>query len=374
MTTKNRMHALAGLLLSVAIVTVSTLGSVQCVFARTIEFNVDTGKNSATAGTKTVKKDTVTKKGSVAGISYDKLVMANVEEAVNVRSEASEKSSLIGKFYKECGGEILERSNGWTKVKTGSLTGWIKDTYLLFGDEAVKLAESVAAKTAISNTSALRVRKDKSTNSEILSLLAEGDRIEAVSEDGEWVQVEFSDGETGYVKAEYVTVEDSLDYGESVEQIKEREDAVKKEKEEADKAAAAADKKANQKLTQSTEATNNGAIAGDVNDTLLLAALIQAESGNEPYAGQVSVGTVCMNRLRTGKYGPSLYNVIYAKGQFGPASSGLVAKIYAQGPKQQCIQAAQEAMSGVSYIGTATHFRNVKSGASGIAIGNHVFW
>ena len=374
MTTKNRMHALAALLLSVAIVTVSTLGSVQCVFARTIEFNIDTGKNSAAAGTKTAKKDTVTKKGSVAGISYDKLVMANVEEAVNVRSEASEKSSLIGKFYKECGGEILERSNGWTKVKTGSLTGWIKDTYLLFGDEAIKLAESVAAKTAISNTSALRVRKDKSTNSEILSLLAEGDRIEAVSEDGEWVQVEFSDGETGYVKAEYVTVEDSLDYGESVEQIKEREDAVKKEKEEADKAAAAADKKANQKLTQSTEATNNGAIAGDVNDTLLLAALIQAESGNEPYAGQVSVGTVCMNRLRTGKYGPSLYNVIYAKGQFGPASSGLVAKIYAQGPKQQCIQAAQEAMSGVSYIGTATHFRNVKSGYSGIAIGNHVFW
>ena len=81
-----------------------------------------------------------------------------------------------------------------------------------------------------------------------------------------------------------------------------------------------------------------------------------------------------MNRLRTGKYGPSLYNVIYAKGQFGPAGSGLVAKIYAQGPKAQCIQAAQEAMSGVSYIGTATHFRNVKSGYSGIAIGNHVFW
>ena len=81
MTTKNRMHALAAMLLSLAIVVVSTLGSVQCVFARTIEFRINTGKASASKDTATVKKDTVTKKGSVAGISYDKLVMANVEEA-----------------------------------------------------------------------------------------------------------------------------------------------------------------------------------------------------------------------------------------------------------------------------------------------------
>ena len=374
MKTKNKMHAMAALLLTLAIVAVSTLGSVQYVFARTIEFKIDTGKVGASSSASTVKKDTVTKSGSVAGISYDKLVMANVEEAVNVRSEGSEKSSLVGKFYKECGGEIIERKNGWTKLKTGTLTGWVKDTYLLFGDEAVSLAESVVEKTAISKTSALRVRKDKSTNSEILSLLAEGDKIEAIEEEADWVKVAFSDGEIGYVKAEYVSIEDALDSGETVEQIKERDDAVKKEKEEADKAAAEADRKANQKLTPATGVTNNGAIAGDVNDTLLLAALIQAECGYEPYPGQVAVGSVVMNRLRTGKYGPSLYNVIYAKGQFGPAGSGMVAKIYAQGPKPQCVQAAQEAMSGVSAIGTATHFRNVKSGYSGIVIGNHVFW
>ena len=81
-----------------------------------------------------------------------------------------------------------------------------------------------------------------------------------------------------------------------------------------------------------------------------------------------------MNRLRMGKYGNNLYSVIYAKGQFGPAGSGKVAQIYAKGPKASCIQAAQDAMNGVSYIGAATHFRNVNSGYSGIVIGNHVFW
>ena len=377
MNTKNKMHALAAAILVAVIVVTSTLGSVQCVFARVIEFNIDMGKGAAAPATSKGQTSTVTKSGSVAGISYDKLVMANVEEAVNIRSEASEKSNLIGKLYKECGGEIIERSNGWTKLKTGSVTGWVKDTYLMFGDAAVKLAESVVEKTAISKTSALRVRKEKNTDSEILALLAEGDRIQAVSNDGDWVQVEFSDGELGYVKGEYVSVEDALDNGESMEQIKAREDEQKKEKEEADKSAKAdskSDKKSDQKLVESAGATNNGAIAGDVNDTLLLAALIQAEAGTQPYEGQVSVGTVVMNRLRTGKYGPSIYNVIYAKGQFGPASSGLVAQIYAKGPKASCIQAATDAMNGVSYIGTATHFRNVKSGYSGIVIGSHVFW
>jgi len=365
------MHALAALLLAAVIVASSTLGSVQYVFARTIEFKVDMGNAAGSAASKTVKSNTTTKQGSVAGISYSKLVMANVEEAVNVRSEASEKSNLIGKLYKECGGEIIERSNGWTKLKTGELTGWVKDDYLLFGDDAVKLAESCVEKTAISNADTLRVRKDKSLNAEVLSLLAKGDKIIALEEGAEWDKVEFSDGEIGYVAAEYVTIEDSLDCGESMEKIKEREEAEKKEKETA---SSESDKKSDQKLVQPTGATNNGAISGDVNDTLLLAALIQCESGYETYAGQVSVGTVVMNRLRTGKYGNTVYSVIFAKGQFGPASSGMVAKVYAQGPKAQCIQAAQEAMSGVSYIGTATHFRNAKSGYSGIVIGNHVFW
>ena len=376
MITKNKMHAIVAALLMLAIVATCTLGSVQYVFARVIEFNISTGKGAGSAPTKG-KTGTVTKSGSVAGISYDKLVMANVEEAVNVRSEASEKSNLIGKFYKECGGEIIERKNGWTKLKTGTLTGWVKDTYLLFGDAAVKLAESVVEKTAIVKADTLRVRKSKSLNSEVLSLLAQNDRIIAIAEEGEWVKVEFSDGDQGYVSSEYVTVEDALDSGESMEQIKAREDELKKEKEEAEKVSKAdskSDKKSDQVLTQSAGATNNGAIAGDVNDTLLLAALIQAEAGSQPYEGQVSVGTVVMNRLRTGKYGPSIYNVIYAKGQFGPASSGQVANIYAAGPKASCIQAATDAMNGVSYIGTATHFRNIKSGYSGIVIGSHVFW
>ncbi len=319
-----------------------------------------------------VKDSPTKKKGEVAGISYDKLVMADVDEAVNVRDSASEDGKLIGKFYKECGGEILERGDGWTKVKTGELTGWIKNDYLMFGDEAVELALKVVEKTATCTTDCLRVRKTADSDGTVLDLLAKGDQIGVLGQDGEWTKVEFSDGEEGYVSTEYVTVADSLGCGKTMEVIKAEEEAVKKDREKAEAAAKKAEVEAGR--TTTTTKTNTGAVPAQVSDQVLLAALIQAEGGNQPYEGQVSVGTVVMNRLKSGRYGNSISSVIYAKSQFGPAGSGQVAQIAAAGPKASCLQAAQDAINGVSYIGGATHFRNVRSGYTGIVIGSHVFW
>ncbi len=315
---------------------------------------------------------TTKKKGTVAGISYDKLVMADVDEAVNVRESASEDSKLVGKFFKECGGEILEKGDGWTKVKTGDLTGWIKNDFLLFGDKAVDLANKVVEKTATCETDCLRVRKSADPDATVLDLLAKGDKIGVLGQEGEWTKVEFSDGEEGYVSTEFVTIADSLGTGKTIEKIKAEEDQAKKEKADAEAAAKKAEVEAGR--TTETTKTNNGAVAADVSDQVLLAALIQAEGGNQPYEGQVSIGTVVMNRLRSGRYGNSIYSVIYAKSQFGPAGSGQVAKIAAAGPKASCLQAAQDALNGVSYIGGATHFRNIRSGYTGIVIGSHVFW
>lgn len=313
-----------------------------------------------------------TKNGEVAGIPYKELVMADVDEAVNVREDASEDSRILGKFFKECGGRILDRGDDWTKVQTGELTGWISNDYLLFGDEAVELALKVVEKTATCTTDCLRVRKTADPDATVLDLLAEGDQMAVLGQDGEWTKVEFSDGEEGYVSSEYVTIADSLGTGKTMEVIMAEEEKVRKTKEVAEAAARKAEVDAGR--TTDVTKTKSAPVSAEVSDQVLLAALIQAEGGNQPYEGQVSVGTVVMNRLRSGRYGGSIASVIYAKGQFGPAGSGMVAQIANAGPKASCIQAAQEAMSGVSYIGGATHFRNVNSGYPGIVIGSHVFW
>ena len=57
-------------------------------------------------------------------------------------------------------------------------------------------------------------------------------------------------------------------------------------------------------------------------DQKLLASIIFCEAGNQPYEGQVAVGAVIMNRVRSGVYPNSISEVIYQSGQFGPAMTG----------------------------------------------------
>lgn len=280
------------------------------------------------------------------------LVMANVKSALNVRSDASEESDKVGKLYKDCGGTILERRDGWTKLQSGNIIGWASDEYLLFGDEALELANDVGKMIATIDTEALRVRKEPSTEASVLGNLPRGEIVEVLSEseDG-WVCVDY-EGEDGWVSGEYVALDFIIDSGETLEEIKAREEAEREAKRH----------------------VNYGQYTTDADTTLLLAALIYCEAGSESYEGQLAVGAVVMNRVRSSAYPDSIHGVIYASGQFTPALNGRVNRVYESGRiKESCIRAAEEALSGVSNVGGCTHFRR-NNGRDGIVIGNHVFY
>lgn len=280
------------------------------------------------------------------------LVMANVKNALNVRSDAGEDADKVGKLYKDCGGTILERRDGWTKLQSGNIVGWASDEYLLFGDDALALANDVGKMIATVDTEALRVRREPSTEASILGNLPRGEIVEVLdkSEDG-WVCVDY-EGEDGWVSADYVFMDFLIDAGETIEEIKAREEAEREAKRH----------------------VNYGQYTTDADTTLLLAALIYCEAGGESYEGQVAVGAVVMNRVRSSAYPDSIHGVIYASGQFTPAMSGKVNRVYESGKiKESCIRAAEEAISGVSNVGALTHFRR-NNGREGLVIGNHVFY
>lgn len=292
------------------------------------------------------------------------LVMAKVNEYVNVRQEADQESDKVGVLYKDCGGDILEQKGEWTKIQSGDVTGWVKNEYLYFGEEAQEVAKDVGILTAYSNTETLRVRKESDIESEVLGLLANGEAVEAISEEGDWVCVSY-EGTTGYVSAEYVNVEFDLDTAESMASIIAREEAQKaKEAAEAQAAAEEAAKRNAQKE----------AVLATASEADILAALIQCEAGGESYEGQVAVGSVVMNRVRSGGYPNSITEVIYASGQFVPASKGRMESLILNGNiKASCVQAAQEVIAGKCNVGDALHFRRAGN-REGIIIGNHVFW
>lgn len=290
------------------------------------------------------------------------LVMAKVNQYVNIRKEPNQDSEKVGVLYKDCGGDILQRQDSWTKIQSGDVTGWVSDDYLYFGEEAQKEAKEVGILTAYSETETLRVRKESSLDSGVLGLLAMGEAVEAIEEDGDWVSINY-EGETGYVAAEYVKVEFDLDTAESVEAIQAREAAEK----EAARAQAAAEREATRKQQKEAVLTS----ASELN---ILAALVQCEAGGESYEGQLAVASVVMNRVRCGAYPNTITDVIYASGQFSPANSTKMSNLALSGNiKASCLQAAQEAINGNCNIGDALHFRRAGN-KDGIIIGNHVFW
>ncbi len=281
-----------------------------------------------------------------------KLVMANVSSALNVRSDASESAEKVGMLYKDCGGYVLERRDGWTKLQSGNIIGWASDEYLLFNEDAQELANSVGKMVATIDTDALRIRTEPGTDADVWGMLPKGDIVEVLSqeEDG-WICIDY-EGNDGYVSAEYVALDFIIDSGETVEEIKARQKAEEEAKRH----------------------VNYGEYTTDADTTLLLAALIQCEAGGESYEGQVAVGAVVMNRVRSGAYPDTIHGVIYASGQFTPAMTGKLNRVYESGNiYASCIKAAEEALSGVSNVGDLTHFRR-NNGREGLVIGNHVFY
>ena len=116
-------------------------------------------------------------------------------------------------------------------------------------------------------------------------------------------------------------------------------------------------------------------VTWEENDRYLLANLIYCEAGGEPYEGQVAVGAVVINRLLSARYPDTLTGVIYQRGQFSPAGSGRLAIALAQNKAtSSCYQAADEAMSGVTNVGTCVYFRTPIEGLTGIQIGHHIFY
>lgn len=280
------------------------------------------------------------------------LVMADVSKSVNVRAEANEESEIKGKLYKDCGGELIERKNGWTYIRSGELEGWVSDDYLLFDEEAMEFAKKVGHTVATVDTECLRVRKEASEEAKVLGLLEINSEHEVVEEMEGWVLIKYG-SRKGYVSSDYVTVNFFVDEGETMEEIKERE-------------ALAA-------LAKAQLVTTYSPISCTEDEVALLAALIQCEAGNQSAEGKLAVGAVVCNRVRSGKFPGTITDVIYVPGQFGPVSNGSLDTVLACGAKESCYEAARNAIAGSTNVGSAHYFKRAGN-KSGVVIGAHVFY
>ncbi len=111
-------------------------------------------------------------------------------------------------------------------------------------------------------------------------------------------------------------------------------------------------------------------------ERMLLAGIIQAEAGNQPYEGKMAVASVVMNRVESSGFPDTISGVIYSPNQFTPAGTGQLASILASGPSQECIEAATEVLNDSRnvpnlYFKSAYYARS--HGIAGRQIGDQVF-
>ena len=309
---------------------------------------------NAASGTETdVSTETAGSEQTEEEELWQNRLMADVNDYLYVRASADAVA------------EIQEEGSGWTHVASGNVDGYVNNDYCVTGTEALAYAQQNFDTEAEVLTNGLRIRSEADENASVITAVSEGTTLKVdsgVETDDKWVAVVYG-GTTRYVSADYVTTSLALGEGITIE-------------EEQAELARIAEEEAAKKAAQVTEVTTvqNAAVEATVDDVTLLAAIIQCEAGNEVYEGQLAVGAVVMNRVRSGGYPGTVHDVIYQKSQFPPAGAGSVANVAAKGPKQSCLQAAQEALNGTDNTGGATCFRRASSGHAGVVIGNHVFY
>ncbi|MDM8212091.1 cell wall hydrolase [Mediterraneibacter glycyrrhizinilyticus] len=183
--------------------------------------------------------------------------------------------------------------------------------------------------------------------------------------------------DTGLVQEE-AEEETSWDFADTVTDI--QEDAVDQTKAAAEEAKRLAEEKAAQEAAaqaekeaqaQAERAQVSSAVNASASEQELLAALIFCEAGNQPYDGQVAVGAVVMNRVRSGSFPDTITDVIYQSGQFTPAMTGWLDSVLASdGYTDSAMQAAADALAGSNPIGDCLYF---STGGGGYQLGDHYF-
>ena len=147
--------------------------------------------------------------------------VVNVHSSLNVRSEASTSSSVIGSLSNGSKVTIVGESGSWYKINYGNTTGYVSKDYIQASGESNNSSNSSNSGNSSSETasnksgyvvnvhSSLNVRSGASTSSSVIGSLSNGSKVTIVGESGSWYKISYGNT-TGYVSKEYVSLGSSV--------------------------------------------------------------------------------------------------------------------------------------------------------------------
>lgn len=181
---------------------VQTVAGTGALFTEAIKDKPTEQEEQASVSENTAE---VTQEAPSTIYGYTNLGIANVEETLNVRETPSADSSMVGKMPKNAAGEILETLDGWYKIQSGDVTGYVSADYLITGEEAAARAEEVKQTIATVKTPTLNVREEPNTECSILALMPQGEELNVLEDLSGWVKVDL-DNTNGFISKDYVDI------------------------------------------------------------------------------------------------------------------------------------------------------------------------
>ena len=137
-----------------------------------------------------------------------KYALANVESRLNIRSGAGTEHSTIG-YLKSLGYcEVLEWGSEWTKIRSGSVTGYVYTVYLMFNDDALNKLKSMNKIFVRVTSNTVNIRSEATTDSAVLGKGSLGSKFIYLPESSVegWYCIQFSETQKGYITEQYSEV------------------------------------------------------------------------------------------------------------------------------------------------------------------------
>lgn len=313
---------------------------------------------------------------------YSKLGVSIAKEYVNIRDAADINGKILGKLYKDSVATIIKTDGDWYKIKSGSIEGFVNKKFIKTGLSDSKIIKNYSTPQVKVNPEGLNVRLKPNEDSKKVAVIYKDETYDIIKEDNDWIKINIPSYNTnGFVKKEFISIINTFSYAvkykEQAETIANDIQAIK------NMAINSSDKK------QDTNKTEVGSAMDSTTDEVkLLACLIYSEAGSQSYEGKLAVANVVLNRVKSKKYPNSISKVIYQKGQFSVAASGILSKNlhkynnFNSSSQKACIKAATEALSGTNNVGSRLYFNSYKAAvnqghdkkSNSIKIDGQLFW
>ena len=142
---------------------------------------------------------------------YKNIGISDVDNYLNVREEPSENGKIIAKMPSKAAGNILETtSDGWYKIQSGKVTGYVKSDFILTGQAAKDEAMQVAELMAVVNTDMLNARTEPSTDAKIWTQISNNEKYPVLKQIDGWIEIELEENSSAFVSTDYVDVRYAL--------------------------------------------------------------------------------------------------------------------------------------------------------------------